>query len=216
MNAIIEKGKPLVLRNGATVLPEPDSSGSKVLSTDDIEKNEQHEKIVKEIDALIQTPFSNNVSTTYKRTLADIDVDFNHMNVVMLVASYTLWGLDVFAISQLLRIDRDVVEQIRDTDLYTKTRDELVEALRYAEEATVHGYIQSKAQAAAQVIVTSLASKKEEHRISAAKDLLDRGGFRPADRVEHSVRFEDELRIRYVSDPKIPTIDLEINDGDGS
>ena len=211
MSVTIEKGKPLILPNGVIVLPEQDSSGSKVMTEDDINEKIEQEKIEQEIADLIENPFNNGNNVRYKRTLGDVDVEFNRMNVAMLVAAYTLWGLDSFAIAQLLGVDDTVIDGIKETDLFTKTNDQLIEALRYAEEASVHGYIKSKSQAAAQVIVGSLKSKKEEHRIAAAKDLLDRGGFRPADRVEHNVKFEDELRIRYVSDPKIPTIDITIN-----
>lgn len=207
----IEKGKPLVLRNGSKVLPTSDDVGSKVITADEIEEHEEQQKVQAEIQELIERPLTNEFTDSVKRTLADVPVDFNHMNVVMLVVSYTMWGLDEFAISNLMRVNSSTVSQIKQTDLYTKIRDELVEALHFAEEASVHGYIQAKALAAAQVMVKSLTSKKEDVRINAAKDILDRSGYRPVDRVEHTHRFEDELRIRYVSDPHIPTIELEAN-----
>lgn len=211
----IEKGKPIVLKNGSTILP-GDGSGSIVISAEDAEQEKENQKIVNEITDLLQSPFDNEHSSSVRRSLADISIDFNHMNVIMLVFSYNTWGLDDHAIARILGVDTHQIDAIKSSDIYNKTREEFLESLRYAEQASVHGYIQAKAQTAAKVLVSSLTSRKEENRIAAAKDLLDRGGFRPADRVEHSVKFEDELRIRYVQDDsKIPTIELEVENVDG-
>jgi hypothetical protein len=203
----IEKGKPITLPDGTILLPDENSSGSKVVSVDEQEQNKAAYGIAEQINALLETPFKS-APTSVKRTLADVTVAFNQMNVVMLVYSYTLWGLDAFAISKLMNIPAESVDHIRISDLYTQIEQDMTDALRHAEEATVHGFIQSKALAAATVVVSSLTSKSEDNRITAAKDILDRSGFRPVDRVEHSMKFEDELRIRYVSEPAIPTIDL--------
>lgn len=209
----IQKGKPLVLRNGATVLPETDNSGSKVVTPEEQKEHAMTAALQTELTSMLADPFKNSAGTPVKRSLADVDVDFNHMNVVMLVVSYTIWGLDTFAISKLMNVSQDVVENMITTDLYQQKHGEMVEALNYANQATVHGFIQSHAHGAAKVVAMSLTSRKEENRLTAARDLLDRGGFRPADRVEHTMRFEDELRIRYVTDAKIPTLDLEPNHG---
>lgn len=206
----IEKGKPIVLKNGSTILP-GDGSGSIVISAEDAEQEKENQKIIGEITNLLQSPFDNEHTSTVRRSLADIGVEFNHMNVIMLVFSYATWGLDDHAIARILGVATNQVDAIKSSDLYNKTREEFLESLRYAEQASVHGYIQAKAQTAATVLVSSLTSRKEENRIAAAKDLLDRGGFRPIDRTEHSIKFEDELRIRYVQDDaKVPTIDLDL------
>lgn len=208
----IEKGKPIVLKNGSTILP-GDGSGSIVVSAEDAEQEKENQKIIGEITDLLQSPFDNEHTSSVRRSLADIGVDFNHMNVIMLVFSYATWGLDDHAVARILGVDSYQVEAIKSSDLYNKTREEFIESLRHAEQASVHGYIQAKAQTAAKVLVSSLTSRKEDIRIAAAKDLLDRGGFRPIDRTEHSIKFEDELRIRYVQDDtKIPTIDLDLSE----
>lgn len=207
----IEKGKPLTLPDGTIILPEPSGSGSKVVSREELQQEKETQEVVAQLEKLLEQPFDNGVVTPVKRTLADVTVDFNHMNVVMLTLSYSIWGLDTFAIARLLKVDDRTIDQIMTTDLFVQTKTELVEALHHAEASTVHGFIQAKAFTAAQTIALSLTSRKEENRLAAAKDILDRGGFRPVDRVEHTMKFEDELRIRYVEDPKIPTLDLTAN-----
>lgn len=209
---MFEKGKPITLPDGTVILPEPTSSGSKVVKKETLEQEAAASAIVAQLEELLVNPLDNGVSTPVKRTLADVQVDFNHMNVIMLTLSYSVWGLDTFAIARLLKVEDHVIDDIMSTDLFTRTKGELIEALHHAEASTVHGFIQAKALTAAHAIALSLTSRKEENRLAAAKDILDRSGFRPADRVEHTHRFDDELRIRYVSDPKIPTLDLEVND----
>jgi hypothetical protein len=86
----------------------------------------------------------------------------------------------------------------------------MLEAIRYAEQSTIHGYLTQKARQAAATVAASMSAKKEETRLAAANSVLDRAGFRPVDRVEHTMRFEDELRIVHIQKDKTPTIDVEI------
>lgn len=206
----IVKGQPLTLPDGTIVLPEANASGSKVVSKADQEQEAARVQVESELGDLLSDPVNNEFGELYKRTLADIDVDFARMNVVMLVVSYTLWGLDSYAISRVLNVPTGQVDALKMSDHYTRVQKEMIEAMRYAEAATVHGYLNSKSHAAARVIAASLINPSGDLRLSAAKDILDRAGFRPVDRVEHTHRFEDELRIRYVQDDTVvPTIDLD-------
>jgi hypothetical protein len=204
---IIEKGKPLQLPNGATILPS-EEGGSKVVKVEEVTIATKAKEIV---DAMMQSK-----DITVRRSLADVTVDFNQFNVVMLVTSYTMWGLDSFAIGKLLNLSESVVERVRDSETATEVHEQLIEAHKHAMAATVHGYITSESITAAATVVAAMSHKKTDIALSAAKDVLDRGGFRPVDRVEHSHSFEDELRIRYVQDTAIPTLDLEAIHGNGS
>lgn len=206
----IVKGQPLTLPDGTIVLPEANASGSKVVSKAEQEQEAARVQVERELGDLLSDPVNNEFSELYKRTLADIDVDFARMNVVMLVASYTLWGLDSYAVSRVLNVSTGQVDALKMSDLYTRVQKQLIEAVRYAEAATVHGYLAAKSHAAARVVAASLTNPSGDLRLAAAKDILDRAGFRPADRVEHTHKFEDELRIRYVQDDTVvPTIDLD-------
>lgn len=211
MNEIV-KGQPLTLPDGTILLPEPDKeTGSKLVSKDELQEREAHAELTKQLNELLDDPINNEYSELYRRTLADVNVDFPLMNVTMLVMTYTLWGLDSYAISRVLNVPEHQVEAVKQSDLYSQVQKEVVEAIKYAEAATVHGYLSSKSHLAARVVASTLTSKDGDLRLAAAKDLLDRTGFRPADRVEHVMRFEDELRIRYVQDTSnIPTIDLKV------
>lgn len=206
----IVKGEPLKLPDGTIVLPDANASGSKVVTKSQQQEDEARAQVEQELGNLLNDPVNNEFSELYKRTLADIEVDYGRMNVTMLVLTYTLWGLDSYAISRVLNVSTDQVDALKETDLYMRTQQQVVEAIRYAEAATVHGYLAAKSHAAARVVAASLTNPSGDLRLAAAKDILDRSGFRPVDRVEHSIKFEDELRIRYVRDEaSIPTIDIE-------
>lgn len=209
----IVKGQPIKLPDGTLLLPSRNEKGSKIVSASEVKQIELEKEVTQELQEVLRDPIDNQFTETYKRTLADVETDYARMNIVMLVLAYTTWGLDEYAISQILSVRQEQIEGIKESDIYTRTRQELIDALRYAETASVHGYLASKAQVAAKAIATLLTNPSADTRLAAAKDILDRSGFRPADRVEHVHKFEDELRIRYVSDDvSTPTIDLNAED----
>lgn len=200
----IEKGKPLVLPNGAVVLSNGDG-GAEVLTPD------EHAEAIVVDGALADADADVDIHAyRYERTLADVHAEPKEMNTNMVIAAYTMWGLDSYAISRQLNVSEDAIESIKQTDLYHRIYEELFEASRHIDAANVHGFIQAKALDAAKTVVRGLKSKSEDIKLSSAKDILDRGGYRPADRVEHVHKFEDELRIVHLKKEKQLTIDIEV------
>lgn len=204
----IEKGKPLELPNGDIVLASK-PVGENVLTKEEAEYTKLEVGAERDLTSALEDLTSNPYVELYKRTLADVPTEPKKMNVTMLVVAYSIWGLDEYAIARLLNTTAENIVSLKSTDLFEETQKQLIEAMRYAEAATVHGYIASKAQVAAQTVVAALGVKKAEVRVAAAKDILDRAGFRPADRTEHVHRFEDELRIKYITESDVPTVDIE-------
>lgn len=212
MTAVIKKGEPIRLPDGSLLLPNTNDAGKRVITSEEVAAQEAHEEVSRELSSLLNDPTDNELTTTVKRTLADVDIPFGQMNAYMLLVGYTLWGLDSFAISKLMNVTQDSVERLITQDSFAEIRQQLIEAIRHAEAATVHGFLASKSIAAAKTVVSTLTNPSGDLKLAAAKDILDRSGFRPADRIEHVHRFEDELRIRYVSDetPPQPTIDMDM------
>lgn len=207
----IQKGQPITLPDGTVILPQARDDGKRIVTSEQIAEERIAKEVEEELEDLLDNPLDNGPATRYRRTLADINIDFDQMNVYMLAVAYDVWGLDAFAISHLMRASPEKVEAILSSETASEIRTQLVEALRFAETASVHGYIASQALPAAKAIAATLKSPSVDARLAAAKDLLDRSGFRPADRVEHTHKFEDELRIRYVEDVgKMPVIDLKV------
>lgn len=199
----IEKGKPFALPDGTII--DPNANG------EDKVRTVEHQVAEEQLGALLIDPTDNDVGQVLKRTLADVHADFKLMNVTMLVASYTLWGLDIPSIARVLGASEAAVQDITYSDLFEHIKQQLIEGLRYAETSTIHGFLASQTMKAAKTVVRHMNGKNADLSLNAAKDLLDRGGFRPADRVEHTMKFEDELVIRYVEHKETPIIDVELS-----
>lgn len=228
MSLDIVKGEPFTTLSGTLVLPYPDSDGRTYITSIEIQEMEEEKarkeeleketsQIVSELNNELEDPFLQNpqnqkfvVNDFKARSLSDIQTDYKNMNVVMIVLSYTIWGLPPAAIARILNIDVNQVQDVQSSELFEETRKELIESLRYAEQSTINGYLANKAFLAAQTIASEMSQTKDRDRaMKAAQDILDRSGFRPVDRVEHSHKFGDELRIVHVEDKKTKEIELK-------
>lgn len=204
MKLDIRKGEPLKLPSGDIVLPKS--------MTDDAKTGIKHAALAgveEEMREILGDPFAE---VTYQRTLADINVPFNRFSMTMVCVSMSMWGLDAHAISRILELPVESIQQVQDTQLFTELRQQIVEALRYAESGTIHGYLQQKALKAAKTVASALDHKSPDVSLKAAQDVLDRTGFRPVDRVEHSHRFEDDLRIVMIQEQELPDAKFKMID----
>lgn len=200
MDIKIEKGQPLVLPDGTVI--DKAANGKTVIKTPE----QEAERRV--LDEILSDPFADPKGDTFKRTLADVNVDVKQFNPVMLILGYNLWGLDANAIGRLINLEVEKVKQVMDSDLFHRTRTEMLEAIRYAEAASIHGYLSNKSRVAAATIASMMTSKKDDVAMAAAKDVLDRSGFRPVDRTEHVHKFEDELRIVHILEDRPVELDI--------
>jgi len=217
MTVKVEVGQPITLPDGTEIHPGNGERGKaniiRVKEVDEPEFDEETGEIFEDID----DPFKDGL--TFKRTLADLPANARKTNPLMLVLAYNMWGLDATSISMLLNITDDEVNTIMCDDLFVALRKDILESIRYSEMGSIHGYLTENSLKAARTIVKHMRSKDGDRSLTAAKDVLDRSGFRPSDRVEHVHKFEDELRIVYVKEQTMPTIELnfkEISNGNGS
>lgn len=201
MKLSIKKGEPFRLADGTEIVPSVSDGEQKYVTTDERE-------VKQELDEVLEDPFDNELDVSFKRSLADVQSPASEMNPVMLVLAYSLWGLDPHAIARLLDQSLENVEHIIDSELFATSRREMIESIRHAETSAIMGYLAQKAYVAARVVATEMRSKDGDRRLAAAKDVLDRSGFRPNDRVEHVHKFDDDLRIVVTNTKPMPTIDV--------
>lgn len=190
----IVKGEPLVLPNGTVINKTADGQTSIKTAQEQADEAELEEIMT---DVFDEDEMEEPIQT-YQRTLADIPRDVSAMKPIMLILAYSMWGLPADALARHLDLPVEQIEHLMNTDLYVRMRKEMLESIRYAEASSIHGYLSAKALAAAKSIVKKITSKSEDVSLAAAKDVLDRTGYRPADRTEHVHRFEDELRIVHL------------------
>lgn len=200
----IEKGQPLTLPDGTIITNAGDGNETTITTKEEIEEDDN----LRDIAA---TAF-NEEGNRFQRTLADITVPFEEMNPTMLVLAYSMWGLDEHAIGRVLGKTGKDIHDFQLTNLYIETRDQLVESLRYAETNSIHGYLAQQSGKAVSEVVRAMNQNRDGDRsLRAAQDLLDRGGFRPADRVEHIHKFEDDLKIVYIKKDERNPIVIDID-----
>ena len=133
-----------------------------------------------------------------KRSIEDIDVDHRVFRVMLAVFGAQSWGLKVADIAHLLGAEKEEIQAIIDDEAYTEVAEQLFEGMRKAMRENVDGIIMSSARDAAYVLKSQLSARDNDARRLAAKDILDRAGFKSADNV--NLRMEDEFVIRIIED----------------
>lgn len=153
---------------------------------------------------------------TERRSIMDLSLSAEQMAVVNNVLVYSLWGLPDFEIAQQCNCTIHQVAIIRDLDEYKKIYSALVDGLRTAYSASIDGIFKEAAPIAAKGIVRKIKSKSPDIAMAAMKDILDRAGHRPSDKVihEHTIGEGSELVIRVIKESDqhaIPTMELKAN-----
>jgi len=132
------------------------------------------------------------------RNLADLPGDVNGTRAVAVIAGLTLFGLNDREISIVCGTDADKVTNIKKSQRFDDFTTNVIDNVMRAQSDNVRAMFVNNAKAAAENIISGLKSKIPEVRQFASKEVLDRGGFRPVDVVEHRVKHENELKIVHI------------------
>lgn len=148
-----------------------------------------------------------------RRSVMDIALNPQQMAFINNVLVYTLWGLPDDEVAMQCNCTVHDVHIVRDLDDYRKMYEGLLEGLRAAYSDTVTGLFADAAPKMAKKMIKKADHKSADISMAAMKDILDRAGHRPVDRVEHSHQFGfgNELVIRVIKqsdEEKIPTLEL--------
>ena len=95
---------------------------------------------------------------------------------------------------------------------YNELQQNLVQSIIHSDTTEVRDLFVLNSKTSAQLFVDTVNDSEMGigTRLSAANNILDRAGHRPADIVEHRHKVEGGLRIEYVKkeEQDIPTIDV--------
>ncbi len=142
-----------------------------------------------------------------RKTLAELPLPAKAMNAVSTVLTYTLIGISDAEISEATGLSLEQIERIKLGEAYTKLHADVVQSVLDEDSDDVKTLLAAHAKKAANRVVELATSAEEAIALSAAKDILDRAGHRPADKLV--VTGLDELRIVHVvRDSAPPTIDI--------
>jgi hypothetical protein len=148
------------------------------------------------------------------RHMNDLPGDINSTRAIGLITALTLFGINDREISHICSTEMEKIVAIKQSERYTDMLNGVIENVMRAQSDNIRAIFVNNAKEAANHIVSGLRSKVPEVRHMAAKETLDRGGFRPVDVVEHRVRHENELKIVHIRGDaeKSVTIEADYNE----
>ena len=161
-------------------------------------------------------------SSYVQRQIHELPENGAKMHAIALVFSYHMFGLANGDIATLVGIKPEQVAIILKSNPFEELYGVVAERVETSDRNYVRSVLDKGSKQAAHKVVKLSRSKDKHISLSAAKDVLDRAGHRPADVVEHRHRFEDSLVIEHVTRdtaardiPEVEFIDgeLEVSDG---
>jgi hypothetical protein len=132
------------------------------------------------------------------RYISDLPGDVNSTRAIAVITGLTLFGLSDREISIICNTEVDKVGAIKQSERYEDFATGIIDNVMRAQSDNVRAMFVNNAKSAAENIISGLSSKIPEVRHMASKEVLDRGGFRPVDVVEHRIRHENELKIVHI------------------
>lgn len=188
--ALAKPGDPLVTERGLTITPE-----------------KRHVDVEADAEKLTSKVFKAST----KRTLKELPAPIGVINGIACVFMLTALGIGDREIMVALKIDLGELKTIRQHSAYEEcfnaVQSEFVNANSEIITARLAAYSQN---ALTQVANISANGKKEETRLSASKDILDRSGIRAVDQAARRSVTGKDLRIVFVDGDK--SVEVNINE----
>lgn len=133
-----------------------------------------------------------------RRTVRDLPEVPSKMHLVSAVLSYELFGLMPQDIASILQLTVPQVRAVQSSEAYGSFRDDVIKRFSDSEAEDVRRLIEQKTKIAVDKIVRTMDSGNETLAFKASQDILDRGGHRAADIVEHRHKISGGLRVTYI------------------
>lgn len=133
-----------------------------------------------------------------RRKIEDLPIQNGKMNTISVVLSYYLFGLSTKDISLITKLPEEQISTIIMLPAFDEMLKEVTKAIIEKDTDDVRNYIAMQTKAAAKKVVDIMENGPVKYALDAAKDVLDRGGHRPVDIVEHINRMDGELRIVHI------------------
>jgi len=202
MSDVVDATAPLILADGTLVFPD-----GRVVKLSE----QGADGTVDVIE--IPTPLeAQALVLKTRRTTQDLPDLPRTMNAISVVLSYTLFGLNDEEIALTANITVTQVIRIKALPAYTTMHNALVENLVIAAKEDVRSAFALHSQKALDTMVQLMDKGKQEVRLAASTQVLDRAGLRPVDNGVTREARNNELRIVVITKDEraLPiTIDLE-------
>jgi hypothetical protein len=154
------------------------------------------------------------VITNTRRKLSDLPDVPERMNIVSVILSYHLFGLDNEEISVAINLPLERVVAIKMLEAFSKMQEAVMDRMVARDKEEVTQVLEKAAVTGANTIVHLMQHAEDEKvQLTAAKDVLDRNGHRPADILEVRHSMTNSLTIEHIvrSDDEVAPI-IEVTD----
>lgn len=147
------------------------------------------------------------------RTLSDLPDIPERMNTIGVVLSYHMFGLNDEEIAIAIGMRKEQIVSIKLLEAFSTLQEAVIKNMVSSTKGDVQAVIEGAAVRAANRISHLVDNAEmETTQLSAAKDMLDRGGHRPADIVEIRSKMENTLKIEHIirsDEEQAPIIDVQ-------
>lgn len=127
------------------------------------------------------------------------------LNIIAAVLLYTLLGLTDREIGHIINIETEQIGAIRSSPAYIECFDAITKELINANSDHLQSKLAAQAANALNTIIDLSMNGKEQTRLRASSDLLDRAGIKPQDANRSN---QNELRIVIMKDEQAATLEL--------
>lgn len=134
-----------------------------------------------------------------RHRIDELPLQGNKMNTISVVLSYYLFGLSVNDIATMLKMTSDQVGRIMMLPAFSEMQNAVSKSIIENDTEDVRQYIQKQTKRAAEKVMEIMETSAPKYALAAAQDILDRGGHRPIDIVEHINKMDGELRIVHIT-----------------
>lgn len=133
-----------------------------------------------------------------RHRIDELPIQDGKMNTISVILSYYLFGLSVNDISIITKIPTEQINNIIMLPAFDEMMKKVTSSILESDQNNVRDYIQQQTKKASNKIVEIMETAAPKYALAAAQDILDRGGHRPVDVVEHINKMEGELRIVHI------------------
>lgn len=145
-------------------------------------------------------PVAKEFKSSKRKTMREMPAPVSVMNGIACVFAYTIMGLGDREMADALKITTEHIKKLREHTAYSEYFQAVFHEFINANAETVHARLASYGHFALTNIHTiAKGAKKEETRLTANRDLMDRGGWTARNNLERANGMsKGDLRIVHV------------------
>lgn len=134
-----------------------------------------------------------------RHRIDELPLQDGKMNSISVVLCYYMFGLSIRDIAIITKFTEEQVQNIIMLPAFNEMMNKVSKSIIENDTNSVRDYIQNQTKKAAQKVMEIMETAPAKYALAAAQDILDRGGHRPVDIVEHVNKMEGELRIVHIT-----------------